>query len=86
MTAKEYLKSQLSDPCPEASSVQIRTALCAYAMKINAEVDGYSLNELEKLIRECGIGDKKFIEVCSIFVSNTKEAFQYISRIPNLDD
>lgn len=85
MTAKEYLISVLNDPCVEAYSVQTRTALCAYAIKINEEVEGYSLTELEGVIRSCGYG-KDFIDKCTSFVSDAKEAYQYIPRIPALED
>lgn len=81
MTAKEYLISVLNDPYVEASSVQTRTALCAYAIRINAETEGYSLNELEEVIRSCGYGTE-FIVKCTSFVSNAKEALDYIHRIP----
>lgn len=86
MTAKEYLISHLSDPFPEASSVQTRTALCAYAIRMNNEVDGYSLADAERLIMECGITDETFIKRCTDFLSNAMEAYKYVSRIPVLDD
>ena len=85
MTAKEYLISVLNDPQVEASSVQTRTALCAYAIRMNAEVDGYSLTDLEGVIRGCGYGND-FINNCTSFVSNAKEAYQYVPRIPTLED
>ncbi len=54
MTAKEYLISQLKDEYVSYSSVQTRKALCAYAIRINQEVNGYSLGQLEKLIESEG--------------------------------
>lgn len=86
MTAKDYLISVLNDPCVEASSVQTRIALCAYAIRINEEVEGYSLTELEGVIRSCGYG-KDFIDKCTSFVSNAKETLDYVPRIPaNIKD
>lgn len=86
MTAKEYLKLHLSDPFPTASSVQTRTALCAYAIRMNEEKEGYSIQQAEELIKECGIVDDIFIKRCTDFLSNATEAYGYISRIPVLDD
>lgn len=48
MTAREYLESHLRDEYPEASSIQTQTALCAYALGILQEVDGYSIDDAEK--------------------------------------
>lgn len=85
MTAKEYLQKQLLDPFVELCSPQTRIALCAYAMRIKDEIDGYSRNELKKLIKDCGYGDD-FAEQCCVFTSNTTEAYEYYSCIPQLDD
>jgi hypothetical protein len=86
MTAKEYLAEQLSDPCPEATSVQTRTALAAYAIRMHKEVDGYSISELEQLLNDCNIGEATFIKCCADFVSNCVNFIAYQHRIPVLDD
>lgn len=85
MTAKEYLISVLNDPQVKYSSVQTRIALCAYAIRINKEVEGYSLNNLEDLIKKCKY-DRDFINNCTSFVSHVNEAYQYIPQIPTLED
>ena len=85
MTAKDYLKSQLSDPWPEATSVQTRTALAAYAMRMQRGVNGYSIPDAEKLIRSCNLNED-FIDACTDFLSDTTNFMQLLSRIPELDD
>lgn len=85
MTAIEYLKAQLNDPAPEPFSVQTRTALCAYAIRMKEEKEGYSISEAEKTIKGCGHSED-FTQKCLLFLSNANEAYQYISRIPQLDD
>lgn len=39
----------------------------------------------KKIIKDCGYGDD-FAEQCCVFTSNTTEAYEYYSRIPQLDD
>lgn len=86
MTAREYLESHLRDEYPEASSIQTQTALCAYALGILQEVDGYSIDDAEKTIKDCNIKDRDFIKRCLDFISNAQSAYEYIKRIPSLDD
>lgn len=76
MTAKEYLTSHLSDNFPEPYNPETRRALCAYAIKMYQGVNGYSIEDAEKLMRSCGIGDKDFIRKCTDFISDAINAFE----------
>lgn len=86
MTAKEYLISQLSDPYVEATSVQTQTALSAYAVRVYKGVDGYSISNVENILKDCGMTDRDFIKRCTDFISNCTAFMQYQSRIPSFDD
>lgn len=87
MTAKEYLIKNLSDPYVEVASVQTRTALAAYAIRIAKGVDGYSISEVEDMLEEYGITDEKFIMRCVDFISSVSSFIvTYKPRIPQLDD
>lgn len=86
MKAKEYLKKQLSDPYIEATSIQTQTALAAYAIRMYEEVEGYSISELELLLKNSNIIDETFIKRCTSFVSDCNSFIMCQSRIPILDD
>jgi len=85
MTAKDYLRSQLTDSWPEADSTQTRTALAAYAIRMQRGVKGYSIQEAEKLIRSCNLNED-FVDACTSFISDTAHFMQLLPRIPELDD
>ncbi|MBQ9884961.1 MAG: hypothetical protein IJM43_11040 [Bacteroidaceae bacterium] len=82
MTAKDYLLQQLNDECPEACSVQTRTALAAYAQRIHRSVDGYSISELEDLIRSLEFKDD-FVKKCIDFVSYSETYLTMSERVPS---
>lgn len=81
MTAKEYLISQLKDPWPEATSTETRIGLIAYYMRIQRDVDGYSLDDLEKLVRSCGLSDE-FFSSCESFISNISNYYELKESVP----
>ena len=85
MTAKEYLESQLRDEWAEPSSVQTRTALAAYAIRMQKGVRGYNSPEAEILIRSCNC-DEDFVKKCIDFLSNATSFMEMSLRIPNLED
>lgn len=85
MTAKEYLISQLKDTWPEATSVQTRTALCAYAIRMRNKADGYSIDDAEGVIRE-HVNSDDFVNSCLDFLSTTCNYEDLKLRIPKLDD
>jgi len=85
MTAKEYLVSQLKDEWAEPSSVQTRTALAAYALRMQKGVSGYNIPEAEKVIRSCNCGED-FVKKCTDFLSNSTSFMEMSLRIPHLED
>lgn len=85
MRAREYLESQLKDGYPEASSVQTRKGLAAYAIRLHSEVEGYSLSDAEKTIRKY-YKDEVFVNSCLNFISNINNYEEIKCRIPELDD
>ena len=90
MTVRNYLKENTADlvKCdqfPKASEPNIRKGLAAYAMCIYKGVDGYSAEDIEALLEECGC-DSSFIDKCETFVSHSCEFLELIRRLPNLED
>ena len=85
MTARDYLRSQLSDPWPEATSVQTRTALCAYAIRMKNKAEGYSIEDAERVIREF-VNRDDFVNSCTSFLSTACHYEDLKQRIPQLDD
>lgn len=81
MTAKEYLRGKLSDPCPEATSTETRIGLIAYSMRIQRGVIGYSLDDLEKLVHSCGLSDE-FYRSCESFISNINKYCELKESVP----
>ena len=81
MTAKEYLIKQLEDPEPSATSVQTRTALCAYAFMMDNGNDGYSISEAESLIKSRGFNES-FVKSCIDFLSFSREFLIIAKRVP----
>ncbi len=81
MTAKDYLKSQVSDECAESASVQTRKGLAAYALRMQAGVEGYSLDDAEKIMRSCGYGDD-FVNKCIRYISEANDFAQMVSLLP----
>ena len=85
MTAKDYLRQKLGDSDVKVSDPETRIALCAYAMRIQCEVEGYSIDDAEEIIFEYGF-DKVFSDECIRFISDAGEAYEYRNRIPQLED
>jgi len=85
MKASEYLKEHCSDLYFSPTDTKVRTALGLYAERCDKDKDGYSLENLEELLKECKIGGDNINE-CAIYVSHIKEYLNYKSNYPAFID
>lgn len=83
MTAKEYLKDLLRDEFLSVADPNTLAALSAFADRMHNGVEGYTLDSLNTLFMESGIGDEYFIKTCTNFVSNATAYLQYRELIPS---